>query len=287
MKYIFQIILILLALPISAQEITLDSIISAYGERNRHIEEQWPMNHEANHDKEIQILDELSDALTKISSDDLDENESINKDILELIIRERLYHLRFQSHTFPLNAEGGFLAGVIYATRGVRIESDKALEIYLDGLQKLPKYFDQRMKQMRLGQSQGKSSPKLVVQNCIDLLDQFLDTPVGKTFFDVSDEKIYREKISEVIIKDIRPAYIAFRNYLKNEYLPKAPAAIGISEIKDGKAYYEERVRFYTTYDISPKEVFETGLAEVKRIRAEMEAIIAELGFEGSRSAIL
>lgn len=267
-----------------AQEVSLDSIISTFEKRNSHIKNLWPMNYEVNHLREIKILDSLSTALSAIGSDGLDENQQINKDMLELLIDERLYHLQFQSHTFPLNAEGGFLAGVIYSTRGVQINNEDDLKRYIDRLKALPKYFDQRMKQMRLGQSMGKSSPKLVVENCVQLLDQFLDTPVGKTFFDKSDNKAYQQKISKVIISDIRPAYIRFRDYLKNEYLTQAPEAIGLSEITDGKAFYEQRVRFYTTFDITPKEVFDTGLEEVKRIRTEMEAIIASLKFEGSFS---
>lgn len=62
--------------------------------------------------------------------------------------------------------------------------------------------------------------------------------------------------------------------------MPKAPEVIGISNIKEGKRFYEQRAKYYTTLDITPEEIFKTGQAEVKRIRGEMEAIIKELKFE-------
>ena len=260
----------------------LQDIITAFESQRSESEDLWPMNRTADlEDKKI-FLDSIRTALDQIEPDSLNSTNQINMDMLELIVNDRIYQLDFQSHTFPLNAEGGFLAGVIYSTQGNRINNQEDLDKYIKRLKALPQYFDQRMKQMRLGQSMGKSSPKLVVNNCIALIDQFLDTPIGKTFLDVASKSEDQKAIRDVIASDIRPAYLKFKEYLKVEYLVNAPEAIGISKIKDGKAFYEDRVRFYTTFDITPKEVFDTGLAEVKRIRAEMESIITELGFEGN-----
>jgi len=260
----------------------LQDIITTYESYKSPSEDLWPMNRTADLEHRRVFLDSIRLALDQIEKDSLNNNNQINMDMLELIVNDRLYQLDFQSHTFPLNAEGGFLAGVIYSVRSTRITDSLSLVKYIDRLKALPQYFDQRMKQMRLGQSMGKSSPKLVVNNCIDLIDQFLDTPIGKTFFDVAEKSKDQKAIRDVIASSVRPAYQRFKEYLTVEYLPNAPEAIGISEIKDGKSYYEDRVRYYTTFDITPKEVFDTGLAEVKRIRGEMETIIAELGFDGS-----
>jgi len=49
-----------------------------------------------------------------------------------------------------------------------------------------------------------------------------------------------------------------------------------------GGAYYEHLVRHFTTLDVTPEEVHELGLQEVARIQAAMDAVIAEVGFEGS-----
>jgi len=59
---------------------------------------------------------------------------------------------------------------------------------------------------------------------------------------------------------------------VEKEYLPGARESIGAFELPNGKAYYEQRVRFFTTLDMTPDEVFETGQAEVARIRNAMGA---------------
>jgi len=204
------------------------------------------MNSTLDMETEKVFLDSINEALNAINPDSLNRDNQINVDMLSLIISDRLYHLGFQSHTFPLNAEGGFLASIINSCRSTRVTDQQSLDKYVAKLNALPRYLDQRMKQMRLGQSMGKSSPKLIVNNCISLIDQFLDTPIGKTFFDIADRSAYQKTIREVIASDVRPAYLRFKEYLTTEYLPKAPEAIGISAITDGKAYYEDRVRYYT-----------------------------------------
>jgi len=69
--------------------------------------------------------------------------------------------------------------------------------------------------------------------------------------------------------------------------MKNAPEQIGISEITDGKAYYEQRVRYYTTLDMTPQEVFDVGKSEVKRIKKEMQDIINGLEFQGDYSDFL
>jgi uncharacterized protein (DUF885 family) len=55
----------------------------------------------------------------------------------------------------------------------------------------------------------------------------------------------------------------------------------GVWALPDGAAYYTSMVEFWTTVQRDPGEIHELGLAEVARIRGEMEAIMARLGFEG------
>jgi len=87
-----------------------------------------------------------------------------------------------------------------------------------------------------------------------------------------------RTAISEATI----PTYAMLLDFFRDEYLPGARTTIGASELPEGAAYYAEQVRWYTTLDLSPAEIHQIGLDEVARIHAEMEAIIEEVGFDGS-----
>jgi uncharacterized protein (DUF885 family) len=50
----------------------------------------------------------------------------------------------------------------------------------------------------------------------------------------------------------------------------------------DGKAWYRQQIREYTTLDMAPAEIHAIGLQEVDRIQKEMDAIIRKVGFKGS-----
>ena len=111
-----------------------------------------------------------------------------------------------------------------------------------------------------------------------------MNTPKADLFF-LNGVRGQEERVTEIaaiVGQQILPAYQKFNQFLKEDYLPNAPQKVGIAGITDGKNFYEQRVKFFTTFDISPEEVFAIGQQEVKRIRAEMQAIIDELEFEGS-----
>ncbi|MFM9597496.1 DUF885 family protein, partial [Streptomyces scabiei] len=77
----------------------------------------------------------------------------------------------------------------------------------------------------------------------------------------------------------------AYKDYLiffNEEYQPGARSEIGISATPNGEAFYANRAKYYTTTDMTPKEIHELGLKEVARIRSEMDEIIKGVGFKGS-----
>lgn len=287
MRYLFLLLTCTILLSgysqISDQD-KLSVVITSYEARYAGLPDQsWPISSPKRRALVQHRLDSITQVLQTFTKTDLSESDRINLDMLQLIVDDELYQLKFESHLFPLNAEGGFLAGVIYSTQGTRIIDSLSLVKYITKLESLPAYFDSRMSDMQEGIEKGKVSPKLVVQNCIDLIDQFLNTPIEDNFFvQVTQDDLIISQVSIVTTTHVIPAYQKLKSFLKNTYLTAAPEAIGISSITDGKAYYEQRVRYFTTYDITPKEVYNTGLAEVARIKSEMQEIMDELEFKGS-----
>ncbi len=64
-------------------------------------------------------------------------------------------------------------------------------------------------------------------------------------------------------------------------------ASTGCADLPRGRELYARLVRGYTTLPVTPDEVHATGLAEVARIRAEMQAVMRRAGFEGELPAFL
>jgi prolyl oligopeptidase len=86
----------------------------------------------------------------------------------------------------------------------------------------------------------------------------------------------------EIIAAQVVPAFRQLKDFFVNGYLPAASDRVGIWQLPNGAAMYAHAARHHTTTNLSPSEVHELGLSEVRRIRAEMHTIIDKLGFLGS-----
>jgi uncharacterized protein (DUF885 family) len=78
------------------------------------------------------------------------------------------------------------------------------------------------------------------------------------------------------------PAYGKLLAFFRDEYVPHARTTLAAEAMPDGKAWYRQQIREYTTLDMAPEEIHAIGLREVARIQGEMDAIIRKVGFKGS-----
>lgn len=210
--------------------------------------------------------------------------DRLNRDILLHILDDGIFRREFGAWQFPLDAEGGFLASVVYRIIGQRVSDEASMERYTKMVDQISPWFDRQIAAMQSGLAAGKTDPRLVVENCIAQIDRQLVTPIAESIFlqPVNDDAARTQVLSKLVEQSTYPAYRRLRKFLAEDYLPKLRPGIGISEITNGKEFYRQRVRFFTTDDVTPEEVFATGQAEVARIRTEMEAIITKTGFKGS-----
>ena len=95
----------------------------------------------------------------------------------------------------------------------------------------------------------------------------------------------WRSQAMATLTNKVYPAFRAFHDFVAQEYIPAARTGLACVDLPNGRAWYEHRVRLITTTDLSPERIHEIGLAEVARIRAEMEALKDKSGFRGSLDA--
>ncbi|MEO6669387.1 MAG: DUF885 domain-containing protein [Ferruginibacter sp.] len=103
--------------------------------------------------------------------------------------------------------------------------------------------------------------------------------------FSEEDKKRIAIDYTDMIIKHIVPSYKKLAAYLEKEYLPKARASTGVNALPGGDKYYAYQVKYWTTTNKTPEEVYNTGLSEVSRIRSEMEKIKQQVQFKGDLKA--
>ncbi|MBB4080443.1 uncharacterized protein (DUF885 family) [Lewinella aquimaris] len=246
----------------------------------------WGVQTDAAVQEEIAFLEDLRSRVP--APERLSDALRTDRALLDFVLDDRLYRLRFGHHLFPLDAEGGFLASVIYRFSGRPITTEEAYRKRIGALRGLPEFFANQQRNMRGGLLEGKVNPFRVIELNLALIDRQLATPVGESIFvDSVLDEAGKAELTRLTRDSIYPAYASLRDFLVTEYLPALPPGIGIAEITDGKEFYRQRVRFFTSTDLTPEEVFATGEAEVARIRAEMDTIIARTEFAGTYAEFL
>ncbi|HEX6862417.1 MAG TPA: DUF885 domain-containing protein, partial [Thermoanaerobaculia bacterium] len=94
-------------------------------------------------------------------------------------------------------------------------------------------------------------------------------------------DRLTREAV-RVYQEQAVPALRKLHRYVAETYVPGSRESIAMSALPDGQAWYAYMAKQYTTTDMTPDQIHELGLSEVKRIRAEMDKVIASTGFKGS-----
>src|SRR5262249_29526066 len=91
-----------------------------------------------------------------------------------------------------------------------------------------------------------------------------------------------RERAGAIYTKSVAPAFQKLHDYLEKTYVPACRENIAATSLPNGAASYAYHIRWQTTTNLTAQQIHETGLAEVKRIRAEMDKVIAASGFKGT-----
>jgi uncharacterized protein (DUF885 family) len=170
----------------------------------------------------------------------------------------------------------------------------------LQRLAAVPRHTGEEITHLREGLRLGWVPPREVLTRALEQIDKQLasameDSPFYKPFKQLPASLAEREALQasgrEAIARDVLPALRQLRTFIADEYLPKVPANGALSGYPDGKRVYELLVRAQTTTRLTAQEIHDTGLRELARIRAEMEAIIREVGrelkFDGDFAAFI
>src|SRR3954447_8775554 len=157
------------------------------------------------------------------------------------------------------------------------VGTDEARKDALARWSRLPHYIDTEIVNLRAGLKGGYSAPKGNVRIVIDQMDTLIATPTSESPF---DSPALRDKTPEfvehfdlLVRQQIVPAFTRYRDFLRTEYLPAAREAIAVSANPNGAACYDASVRYHSSLPVPAKEVHATGMQQIEKLDAEMQAI--------------
>ncbi|WP_395646471.1 DUF885 domain-containing protein [Terricaulis sp.] len=229
----------------------------------------------------------------------LSQQEQVSYDLFDFMITQRVTFARYNDWRLPINSDSGFYSEILQIHDTVSPRTVRDYENYIARLRDVPRYFREQMANMRQGVRDGFTLPSQVIEGVSSVIDglhwdNVEATPFWTPFanFPETVPQADRARLAAAgraaISEAVQPAFAEFRAYFANEYRPHARRTIAAQALPNGRAYYADLVRYFTTLpDATPQQIHRTGLAEVARIRAEMETVMQEAGFQGSFSEFL
>ena len=236
------------------------------------------------------------DVLENINPENLTEADQLNYRLLLLSNETDLESRSFPGFYMRLNQRGGVQDYYDLANR-LKLESIQDHRNWFERVKSYSQNVKNSLDINKEGLEKGYTQPKHIVQKVAEQIDSMTskkteENPYFKSFSKLeamnSDEaKELLVEAKEFIEAELMPSYKELSTFLKNTYIPNSRDSIGLSGVPDGKAWYEFKTRSFTTTNLTPDEIHELGLREIKRIREEMEDVIEEVEWDGDFRSFL
>jgi uncharacterized protein (DUF885 family) len=236
--------------------------------------------------------------LGDIARASLDTQDRISYDMLAAELRDDLAEHELGQWRLPINADSGFHTAFADLPRHTTLATTRDYENYIARLRAFPAYVAQQIANMREGLRTGFTLPRVVLDGYdVTIRTHVVEDPEQSVFY--SPFRAFPPGVPEreraglvaagraAILEGAVAGYRAFLDFMTGEYLPKTRTTTAAADLPRGREYYAQRVRHFTTLDVTPEEVHKIGLAEVARIHAEMVDVIKQVGFQGDFAAFL
>jgi uncharacterized protein (DUF885 family) len=250
----------------------------------------------ATEDDYAQWLDYLRDLrrrLDRIESTALTAAEQLNYDIFSRLLDNEIHELEFHAYRLPISKAFGFHIDFpeqvpLIAPFG----SVKDYENYIARLAAFHRYVEQQIGVMRVGLATGYNPARVTLEGVDETLRKGIVADPAQSVLYLPFTRI-PESISEAdrarliaeggaaLMGSVVAGYQALLRFLEDEYVPGSRAEIGACHLPNGREFYQHRIHYFTSLDLAPEQVHETGQSEVRRIRAEMEELMRAVDFQG------
>jgi uncharacterized protein (DUF885 family) len=251
-----------------------DKSPEAYARRNQHNQE---------------ILAQLA----RIDRTKLNKTDQLNYDLFQKRYADRLEQYKYRWFLMDFNQREGPQTRDTLAD-ALRFETLKDYEDWLARMHAIPVFLDQFTALLRQGMRERMVHPRIIMDRIPGQVDkQIVTDPTASGYYkpfrhfpkDISaaDQQRLQQQAKQAVEQQIVPAFTKFKQFFESEYLPACYDQIGAWQLPHGPELYAFMVRHYTTTQVTPEEVHQTGLREVARINQEMDQVMHQTGFKGTR----
>ncbi len=245
--------------------------------------------------KEIALNEKYKAGLAAFPDAILSEDQRLSKQLMLWEIEIALAEKKYKKDLMPLDQMWSFHLSFGQLASGQGAQPFVNAQDYENWLVRVEGYLawmQSAEEKMREGIQQAWVLPTPLIEKVIPQLAQMItETPEAHLFyapiknlpetFSEAEKTRFTAAYISLIQDKVIPAYRRLHTFMAGEYLAAGRKSSGFDALVGGADYYQHAIKRYTTTNMTPDEIHQLGLAEVARIRKEMEAIKAEVGFEG------
>lgn len=232
------------------------------------------------------------DSLKTINRARLSDADKINYDIFKCMLEEGVEWNQLQSYLMPINHIGGFHTDFAQLSEDVPLNNVKDYENYISRLNAFKLYTQQHIDLMKEGIRKGFVLPGIIAERIPKSLETLLAEDINESklfepfkkyppIITSAQQRCLAAEGLTAIKETVRPSYQQLLKFINETYIPACRKDIAISSLPNGREYYKQCIYSNTTLHLDPRQLHQTGLSEVKRIRQEMDKLIKQTGFDG------
>ncbi len=195
-----------------------------------------------------------------------------------------------------ISPTGSPLQSLVGLSKAMPFATTRDYENYLKRLAAFPERLSQTTELMRVGMRSGWMPPRAIMARVPSQFDAFVvvdvaRNPLYRPFQQFGPDVPAADRVRleaagrRLLVDEVTPATVAFRRFVVDDYIPACKEALAASSLPGGERYYALAAEESTTTTATPAAIHQVGLDEVARVGNEIDALIAELGFSGTRTA--
>ncbi|WP_444918217.1 DUF885 domain-containing protein [Microbulbifer sp. JMSA003] len=238
----------------------------------------------------------LLGAARNIDQSDLPAEQQLDYQLLYQDLLGEVKGFQFPDHLQPLTHMSGIQRSIPEVINSMPKRTATDYETIISRLERLPILIEQTQGLMRRGLRKGVTPPQITLRDLprqiralvpaapehSPLLTAFNQMPEA---IPATKRKSLQQRAYAIYSKQLVPAWQGMAEFVERKYIPEAQVDTALTSRPDGLRWYAHKVEENTTTDLSPEEIHRIGLAEVKRIRGEMDRVIQKTGFQGDFKA--
>jgi uncharacterized protein (DUF885 family) len=235
------------------------------------------------HDSDVDYLQRLD----AIATAGFAEQDLLSHQVLQRTLKQRIANYGFKEYEMPVSQMDGPCTHLADLALAIPLDSVQRYQDYIARLRQIPRVFDQTKEVLRAGLNDHLMPVRFLLEKvptqCRGVVASnpfLLPTKKFPAAITAQDQQRLTQEITDVVAKEVLPAYNAFADYIAADYAPHGRSTLAVTSLPGGeKRYLNDILARTTVSSLSPAQIHAIGLREIARIEADMLSIAKSAGF--------